>query len=223
MKLIEIHESNEVDRIEIELLEDYPVSFSIDEFKNINSYAGRIRYAKEKFGKPIGSGSSRIVYRIDKDKVLKIAKNGKGIVQNRVESQWAGEHYYDDITAKVFDFDEEKLTWIEMEIAYRAKKSDFKRLWGVDFDNLGDYLSKRYWENHGRSNIITISDEVKNQFDECDDVQHLVAFMYDVGLLSGDLSRLNSWGRVNRSDGEYLVLIDFGFDEEAYKMYYGVK
>ena len=54
----------------------YPASFNMEEFKNCNSFAARVRYCQARLPR-ISSGSSRIVYKIDDEKVLKLAKNAK--------------------------------------------------------------------------------------------------------------------------------------------------
>lgn len=208
---------------DFELTEQYPEGFDINEFKNIWSFAGKLRYAQEHLGKPIGNGSARTVYRVDKEKVLKLAKNKKGIAQNDQESNFYNDSYYESIIAKVIDFDDKNFLWVEMEVAYRAKKSDFMRLWGINFEDLGMYLSNRYAENKGRRPIYGIDPEIKSKMEESDDVMHLVSFMYDSNQSAGDISRISSWGIVNRADGEYLVLIDFGLSDDVYASYYGVK
>jgi mRNA-degrading endonuclease RelE of RelBE toxin-antitoxin system len=65
------------------LLEDYPTSWSIEEFKKLNSFNARIKYCNQHLTR-ISSGSSRVVYKIDDEKVLKLAKNKKGLAQNEV-------------------------------------------------------------------------------------------------------------------------------------------
>ena len=47
----------------------------LPEFRNIKSFNGKVKYAKERLGTPIGSGTGRIVFDIDGEKVLKLAKN----------------------------------------------------------------------------------------------------------------------------------------------------
>ena len=54
--------------------EAYPESFSFEEFNNIRSYNGKLKYANQRL-KKISSGSSRVVYQVDNERVLKIAKN----------------------------------------------------------------------------------------------------------------------------------------------------
>ena len=67
----------------------YPFSFNMDEFKMLKTFAARIKYCQARLQR-ISSGSSRIVYKIDSEKVLKLAKNRKGIAQNEAEG---GDYY----------------------------------------------------------------------------------------------------------------------------------
>lgn len=207
---------------DFELTEEYPEGFDINSFKTIGSYAGKLRYAQEHLGKPIGSGSARTVYRVDKEKVLKLAKNKKGIAQNDQESNFYNDSYYETIIAKVIDFDDKHFLWVEMEVAHRAKKSDFMRLWGIRFEDMGLYLSNRYEENKGRRGIYGINPDVLEKMNESDEIMHLVSFMYDSNQSAGDISKISSWGIVHRVDGEYLVLLDFGLSDDVYASYYGV-
>lgn len=226
MKLVNIFESIKPERDmfegfnELELSEEYPEGFSLDEFKNLNSYAKKMKYAESHLGKPIGRGSSRVVYRVDNDKVLKLAKNRKGIAQNEAETNFYGDTYYDDIIAKVIDFDDIDGYWTEMELAYKVKVDDFKRLWGIKFKDLYFYLEKRYQENKGKRANWYVDDKVKEILENSDEVMHLVSFMFDSTTLPGDLCKLNSWGLVKREYGETLVLIDFGYTSEVYDSYY---
>ena len=67
----------------------YPVSFNMAEFKMLTTFVERIRYCQTRLQR-ISSGSARIVYKIDNEKVLKLAKNRKGIAQNEAEG---GDYY----------------------------------------------------------------------------------------------------------------------------------
>ena len=71
--------------IESYLEEDYPSNFNLEEFSKLTSFNKRIQYCQERL-KRISSGSSRIVYMVDDTKVLKIARNQKGLGQNEIEA-----------------------------------------------------------------------------------------------------------------------------------------
>ena len=72
--------------------EDYPSSFDMERFKSLTSFNARIKYCEEHLQR-LGSGSSRIVYKIDDKKVLKLAKNKKGISQNGTEIGLGNDSY----------------------------------------------------------------------------------------------------------------------------------
>ena len=98
----------------------YPSSFDFNVFKSLTSFNKRMKYCEQHLTR-ISSGSSRIVYLIDDDKVLKLAKNQKGIAQNNVEISLGNERYY-TCFADVYDYDNDGL-WLEMEFCRKAKKS----------------------------------------------------------------------------------------------------
>jgi hypothetical protein len=219
-----ITESKERDMFEgfdeTELSEDYPVNFDIFSFKNIRGYAAKLRYAESYLGKPLGRGTARVVYRVDNDKVLKLAKNKKGIAQNEVEINWSGDNYYGDVMARIFDYDRDDSLWVEMELAFRSKKSDFKRLWGVDLTEMYYYLRNKVEENNGRRRFFHIEPEIEEQLNDNDHIQHLLEFVLDSDSNAGDLGRISSWGLVKRTGGMALVLIDYGLTSDVYESYY---
>lgn len=133
----------------------YPSGFSFDELNKLTSFAARQRYCRQHL-KRIGSGSSRVVFLVDDEKVLKLAKNPKGIAQNERE---AGFHDSDiGLFAKTFEVADDS-TWIEMEAAKKVTQKEFKRVCGItyklfcllwaqiaiDFGVTG--LNRWYWES----------------------------------------------------------------------------
>lgn len=204
----------------------YPSSFNFDEFRNCRSFAERVRYCEARLQR-IASGSSRIVYQVDNEKVLKLAKNQKGIAQNQVEYRLGTEPYY-TCFAEIYEYDEQGL-WIEMEFCKKAKKSDFKAIYGVPFEVLccmiydmkNNYVHSRYGKINPYSEYREIVQQIWNG--EENDLQLLFTsvqeYMGSEMLESiGDLCRPSSWG-IN-SEG-YFTLIDYGLDDDVAKKYYG--
>ena len=107
-----------------------------------------------------------------------------------------------------------------MEVAFRATINDFRRLWGINFKDLWGYLKMKHAENNGRRSMFHIEPEVIEQLDNNEHVAQLIDFMMNSDSPDGDLSKLNSWGRVHRSEGDTLVLIDFGLTNDVYQSYY---
>ena len=200
----------------------YPSSFDFEEFRQCRSFAERVRYCEARLGR-IAQGSSRIVYRVDDEKVLKLAKNQKGVAQNKVEYRLGTEPYY-TCFADVYEYDENGL-WVEMEVCQKAKKSDFKKIYVVPFEVLCCMMTD-FANNMGRGRFNQYSDYrniVQQVWDgEENDLQDLFMSVQEyIGgeMLTGvgDLCRLSSWG-IN-SDGHF-ILIDYGLDDDVWEQYY---
>lgn len=191
----------------------YPTSFSMDEFKKIRSFNGRIRYCEEHLDR-ISSGSGRVVYKIDNHKVLKLAKNEKGVAQNGAEYQ-IGKYDEFSIVAKIYDSDE-NLTFIEMELAKKVSLSDFKRIVGFNPNQVHDYVHNTVI----KPDTYVIEPEIEDAMDNNEWIVELCDMIGSTQSLPGDLGRLSTYGIVNRGYGDEIVLIDFGLTKSVYTKYY---
>lgn len=205
----------------------YPVSFSFEEFNKINSYNGKLKYANERL-KKISSGSARVVYMVDDEKVLKIAKNKKGLGQNSIESDW-GLQRMSDIVAKIFNTNDDHF-WVEMELAKKITPNRFKQLSGMSVNEVQDILrvmetlnnvSKRKYLNREQVN------QLQNEFDEkvnnSEFLTSLMDMIINFGMkYPGDFGRVNSYGEVFRDGTPTLVLVDFGLTESVWEDFYKV-
>lgn len=197
----------------------YPSSFSFDEFKKLKKFSERVRYCGQHLNK-ISSGSARIVYNIDGDKVLKLAKNSKGLTQNLTEIRLGTEPYY-KCFANIYDYDKNGM-WVEMEHCRKALKSDFKKLYGVPFEALCCFITdinneryNFYRDYRGIVKNIMNGKETETQKLFCDVHDYISC----EGLTAiGDLCRINSWG-IPRNTNRY-VIIDFGLDDLVFNNYY---
>lgn len=197
------------------LAEDYPQNFSMGEFNSIRSYRGKIEYATNRL-KRLGAGSSRIVFQVDNDKVLKLAKNEKGLAQNDVETDgYLAQH---DITANVIDYDDshDRPYWVEMELAIpiNRNKKIFEKYAGISIEMLEQILI-----------YIRTQYEFPPAFNEDNPSWEFVSEIYDIAMtmdmpLPGDLARTSSYGLVKRNGKLQLVLIDFGFTNDVRSHYY---
>ena len=217
MKLI-ITESQYNKLVQSDIDEDYPSTWSIEEFKQISSYAGRMKYAETHL-KKIASGSSRVVYQIDDEKVLKLAKNKKGLAQNETEIDWGGDSYFGSILAKVYDNDDTNL-WVEMELARKVTPNKWKEHIGVSMDDFRMYLLVKSNENKGKRSGYSIDDNVRGFLDESDFTMSILEFMDSTNSPHGDFGRLSSYGLVREDGQESIVLIDFGLTGDIYDQYY---
>ena len=212
---------------EVHLEEEYPATWNKDEFEKIQSFAGKLKYAATHLPK-IASGSGRAVFKIDDSKVLKIAKNKKGLAQNNVESEYLLQQY--DITARTFDRgDVVKDTgpfWIEMELAKKVGGKRFEQLTGITLNELHTHLM--YNSTRRKYNVApprTPEDAAylekiqNNEF-----VIDLTGLMADYDFPDiGDMTRLSTYGEVIRDGAPKIVLVDFGLTKTVFDDFYRVK
>jgi len=188
----------------------------LDKFKKISTFIGRINFANEHLEK-IGSGSGRVVYKIDDYRVFKIAKNNKGVAQNEVEIRLSDDIYAPDIITKIYEY-ADNYSWI---IAERAKKISLGRF--RELTNVNDlYKLKNYLECSINPNKCYYGnvDELNKIFDDNEFAQELLDLVVNFSISVGDFGRLSSYGEVVR-DGESLVVItDYGLNDEVYEKHY---
>lgn len=198
--------------------EDYPESWNIDDFKNLSTFYERIKYCNQHL-KKIGAGSSRIVYQIDNEKVLKLAKNRKGLTQNEVEINLSNDSYIDHIVAKVFDSDENN-KWLEMELVRKLTNSEFKKIIGYSFEDYSNAL--RYQKNPQRR-IGFFSYSKPENFDELwenEFISDMFDFISNYDVVVGDLTKLSSYGIAKSNGSEKIVLVDYGLNDMVWAGYY---
>ena len=208
------------------LVEEIAVSFDIDKFKSLLSFAARVRYANQELQK-IASGSARVVFAVDDNKVIKIAKNPKGLAQNRVEAD-IGQSSYDEVVARVLDYDSDHYTWVESERAKKVTPTKFEQLGGVDLASFGETLRAWYDENSG---IKSIDDgylpedrvAIRKNLESNELIGNVTQLSADYDLPVSDMTRISSWGVVSRGGKETLVLVDYGLTQNVWNSHYNPK
>jgi hypothetical protein len=204
--------------LENRLEEDYPTNWNAEEFAKLSSFNQRVQYSEKNLQR-ISSGSSRIVYKIDDTKVLKLAKNKRGIAQNEVEIDFSNDYMWDGLVAEIFNHNPLGL-WVEMELATKLTPSIFKQVTGLDFKAYGESL--RYYEQEqiSRGKIRMSKPESYDEMWENEfgsDIFNLVG-SYDIPV--GDLTRLSTYGVVNRDGSPKVVMIDYGLNRDVYDGFY---
>ena len=209
------------DLIETMLGEDYPQSFNMEEFKKLKSFNARIGYCEEHL-KRISSGSGRVVYMIDGEKVLKLAKNSKGVAQNEVEISYGGDYTLEGIVAEVYESDDNAL-WLEMQLAKKLTLTNFKQITGWDFNDYAKIVHNYGVEsgNAGRyGRKLSVSNELTEKAWEDDFIRGIFDYIGNYGVPVGDLTRLSTYGVVSENGTDSVVIIDYGLTHDVYKSFY---
>lgn len=198
--------------------EEFKQNF-LPEFLNIRSYAGRIKFANQNLDR-LGSGTGRIVYNIDGEKVLKLAKNSKGVAQNEAEAN-AG--YYRDtqyIVTEVFD-NGDNYTWLVSELAKKVNEKRIKELTDIPSLNELYYFLRNFKDqNNGKRKVFDQSKEMEEFFWENEFAQDLANFIANYNQSAGDMGRPSSYGEVLRDGQPTIVLTDYGLNDEVYDTHY---
>jgi len=199
------------------LQREFVEGFDMEKFKSTKSFAERARYCGSALTR-ISSGSSRIIYKIDDKRVLKLAKNERGIAQNSVESDQMLNQWYGDIIAKRLEFDDDD-KWIVSEYAKRVGPKRFEQLLGVTIDQLFAYLCELHPE---KTKVQFIVNDKTREVLDVDNNE----FMYDLNdmignwdMPIGDFSKLSTFGEINGK----LVVTDYGLTKQVYDTHYNKK
>jgi mRNA-degrading endonuclease RelE of RelBE toxin-antitoxin system len=197
--------------------EDYPTTWNVEEFSKLKSFNQRIQYCEKNLIR-ISSGSSRIVYKIDDTKVLKLAKNKKGLAQNEVEISFSNDYIWDSVVAEVFNYDEDNL-WLEMELARKVSIGLFKTITGLSFKDYCDGL--RYYESQqSRKGSLRYKPDNYDELWEIDFSLEMFTIVGSYDIPVGDLCKLSTYGVVKRDGTNQIVMIDYGLTNEVYHGFY---
>ncbi len=195
-------------------------SFSLEELKKQRGWAGKAKYLNNCLPK-LGSGSARIVYLLEPTKVIKLAKNDKGIAQNEVEAGLMkdSQGMYSNILAEIIDYDEDYL-WVEMEVAKKLDAKTFQKATGMSWKDYSKYIQYYDWYLKGfRLHSQEIPEEVmKNEF-----FSSIIDAAGNLGLSFGDFKRPSTYGVVQRDGEPEVVLIDMGLTQSVYDSHYDRK
>lgn len=177
--------------------------------ENLETFNARKKYA-EKNLKHLSSGSSRVVYLTPDKTILKLAKNDRGIAQNKAESNpKMKSEFLNKILSKASNF-----AWIETRYLDKITEKQFKKMTGLNFKDFGDAIE------YGLKSVADNSDKSKpSSFDDiCDSkiYKEFIRIGKRFKLMPGDIARISSWGHYENSP----VLIDAGLTKEIFDEYY---
>jgi hypothetical protein len=204
---------------------NYPEGFELEHFANLPNYRDRVKYCNSTLTR-IKGGSSRTVYKIDKDKVLKLAHNSKGIAQNDEEADDYYQQHHTNV-AKVFDADKENGQWIVSEYAEPLHQSRFESIVGIPFKEYAQFLN---YHARNVSDEKKIRDEAKNyatpeiisKCESSDWVQDVIVLCRETNKYILDLAKLDAYGLVRRGGKDVVVVVDYGLNNPVAKEKYNL-
>lgn len=177
--------------------------------EKLENYNSRKKYA-EKNLKHLSSGSARIVYLTPDKTIVKLAKNDKGLAQNKAESNpKMKSKFLNETISRAKNY-----SWIETHYLDKITVKDFKKMTGLEFEDFSDAIG------YGLKKISGNSDKEKpKNFDKVEKSE-IYKEMNRIGekfkLMPGDLSRISSWGTLDK----HPILIDAGLTKDVYSKFY---
>jgi hypothetical protein len=180
----------------------------LSELSKLETFKDRVSYA-EKHLKHLSSGSSRVIYITPSDEVLKLAKNERGIAQNRVEGNPKMTSKFINKTLK----QDKDGIWKISPFLDKITEKEFEELVKVPFKEFAEAISYGLQDVSGNSHDKPkgFSDVSKTEL-----YRELITIGKKFQLLGGDIGRISSWG-VN--DG-IPCLLDAGLTKSIYDQYY---
>ncbi len=216
---IQFKESRNPRTIKEILTEATDGKFSTQELTQLRTFQEKIDYCRQHLGEEIGMGSSRFVFQIDDEKVLKLAGNEPGLWQNSEEASWFKKDY--TIFPKIYDYESDNYQWLISEYVLPAEDKDFKHCIGLTFRQFMDFVltSQARYNDRSKQKFawgIFIKLCKNNPF-----LNEVSDYMHKFNIKEyWDLCALHNWGLTQRDGKECLVLLDNGLNDNIYKKYY---
>jgi hypothetical protein len=181
----------------------------LSNIEKLETYNARKKYAERNL-EHLSSGSARIVYLTPGKTIVKLAKNDKGIAQNKAEANpKMKSKYLNPIISCAKNH-----AWCETHYLDKITEKDFKEMTDLDFEDFG--LAIRY----GLKAVSGNTDKDKPKNFEKVSKSDIYKEMKDIGekfkLLPGDMARISSWGT---KDGK-PILIDAGLTRDIFDEFY---
>jgi len=209
-----------------------PSDWDEEQLGHDKSFAKRVQYAKLR-AKQIGTGSSRVAFIIpdnDRDTILKVAKNKKGMAQNAAEVDILTDSFIAkmDIVIPLIDYDKKNPnpTWIQTEKAEKIKSNkQLAKLLGCrdPYDLVMAVRSQLGQQYNFESSYSDIIESLKKDNKTREEIQRFKKYVDQVSDLVAnttidpiDFGWSVNWGLYQGR----LVIIDLGFTEEVKSLHY---
>lgn len=181
----------------------------LNNLEHLETYTARKEYAERNL-KHLSSGSSRIVYLTPGKTIVKLAKNDKGIAQNKAECNPKMKSKY---LNKILSCAKNH-SWIEVPYLEKITEKDFEKMTGLKFNDFGESI--RYGLREVSGNTDKEKPDNFAEVEKSDIYREVHDFGARFKLMPGDLARISSWGEKNGNP----VLIDAGLTADVFEDFY---
>ncbi len=156
--------------------------------------------------KVLGRGSSRKVFELDADHVMKLATDQAGVDQNLVESHVAQKFH--DLPITRVHYVAPKGVFLVVDLAHELNEEHFKSQFGLEFQRFCRVISV-YKQTRDTQTFWEVVSAYPN-------LEHLLKSLQSHGLLMGDLGSPSQWGDFKNKP----VLLDYGATQDVWDKHY---
>jgi len=182
----------------------------LSEIDAMDTFQDRQDYLEKNLDR-LSSGSSRIIFKFD-NIVIKLARNKKGIAQNKTESNIDFESKFIN---KTIDHSK-KYYWIMSKYLEDISVSDFKKIFNFEFKDFCDCFE---YALQDISNVKKKKPENFNKISKIKFFNDIVNLANKYKLMPGDLIRISSWKKNN----DMPILVDLGLSKNVFENFYDSK
>lgn len=197
-----------------------------DEFDAMVIAAKKINL--QRVGNP---GSSRIVFDLKNNRVVKLARNNKGLAQNNLEAFAGNDPQVERILATVWDYAED-FSWVVADKVEPLGDDDgaiAEEIVGISWNEVRELVGADTGEEYEATAVGSDSNSVKKgnkkssgKGSGCLSGDAFLSYIDDFmtrysDMLPGDIAKLSSWGVTPRG---CLVLLDYGITRKKFKELY---
>jgi hypothetical protein len=188
--------------------------FNFSHLDSLETFEEKIKYCKENLVQ-IGKGSSRLVFDLSKNSVLKLAWNEKGLGQNLMEqSDQIHKLFGDMVPALKKKCQGDKIYWIVMEKAKPVDEETFEKISKIPFKTFQKAMTEMKLVNYKEKKDV--SEETKELLKTSHFLDLVQDLTFSLGLLVGDVIKTSSWGTI----GNRLVILDTGLQKDFFNTFY---
>lgn len=181
----------------------------LEKLSSFDTFKDRVDYAENNI-EHLSSGSSRVIYVLPDKTVLKLAKNDRGVAQNKVEGNPKMKSKFINETIKL----DKNGYWKTSPFLEKITEKEFEKMVGISFKDFGEAIS------YGLKDVSEDKDAKKpenfGKIEKTDLYRDLVKLGKQFSLMPGDMARISSWGQVD----DHPTLLDAGLTKDIYKKFY---
>lgn len=196
-----------------------------EELNGIESFQGKLEFT-EKHLEFIGSGSSRCVFALNQNEVIKISINETGILRNNVEAHFSDKNW--ERIARTIDFDYD-FFWVISERAQTISEEMFSDIFDMSINELLAVLhnhrllgtiDKNYRENFMYNGMEGFCEILLKNGDK-PIVKEIIGKSVELNFSITDIARIDNWGIRKTETGIFPIIVDYGNFIDKFTKFHG--